>query len=576
MFSIDTNVLRVHCRSVSPVLDSSLPALPTTATKARGTGLPLRTSCIPSLTSSNTSASSQDSGSRTSLEAPTSGSRIPISRSQEDLLRNVPLRSRVPGHKRRPVSGGHVRPRDTRTCSPAAHAQTARTTKLMSRNSVEVLAYTETGGPRQPKYYSQYSKPGNKKYETASKFTKKFGSKDAVTSKTASPGGCSESKASPASARASSLIPQPQGSSPASTQPPAAVPRTPGGKTQEKKPTTTTTPASTPGARSGTKPAPARAPATSSRRGPAPGTQQSRRSPGSSSGPGPAAAGRGRVRDGRSPANRQPVKLEDPVTTAPAPQLARVKLPPKAKFRADDEISIGEPEPDKAEAAGDSMEAEAAATVTPVTPAASQPRDRDLYPPSHASLLVARCLEEGRGPGRGHKTSSLPPHSALLSPEGGLKSTSLDKYYKGAAEKSQPGAAKSAGEGFFQRLSNLRRSFNTADNKRGGGAKIRPHLTESNTPFFQGIKTPTRRHNNNNSNSSRRQHHSLLLVLPPVIPAYKPPARRHQFQRAVPVRGGGGPLTRSFSFSDCQVRAMDTRAVNEPLQSYTLPGEGLY
>ena len=540
------------------MLDSSLPALPTTAARARGTGLPQRTSCIPSLTSSNTSASSQDSGSRTSLDCgqpPSAGSRIPISRSQEDLLRNVPLRSRVPGHKRRPVSGGHVRPRDTRTCSPAAHAQTARTTKLMSRNSVEVLAYTETGGPRQPKYYSQYSKPGNKKYETASKFTKKFGSKDTVTSKTASPGGCSESKASPASAaRASSLIPQPQGSSPASAPAQAAVPRPPGGKTQEKKPTSTT-PASTSGARSGTKPAPARAPATTSRRGPAPGTQQSRRSPGSSAGPGPAAAARGRVRDGRSPATRQPVKLEDPVTTAPAPQLARVKLPPKAKFRADDEISIGEPEPDKTEAAGDNMEAEAAAPVTPVspvTPAASQPRDRDLYPPSHASLLVARCLEEGRG----HKTSSLPPHSALLRPDAGLKSTSLDKYYKAAAEKQQPGAGKSAGEGFFQRLSNLRRSFNTADNRRGGGAKIRPHLTDSNTPFFQGIKTPTRRHNNNNSNNSRRQHHSLLLVLPPVIPAYKPPARRHQFQRAVPVRGGGGPLTRSFSFSDCQVRAM--------------------
>ena len=183
---------------------------------------------------------------------------------------------------------------------------------------------------------------------------------------------------------------------------------------------------------------------------------------------------------------------------------------------------------------------------------------------------MARCLEEGRG----HKTSSLPPHSALLRPDAGLKSTSLDKYYKAVAEKPQPGAGKSAGEGFFQRLSNLRRSFNTADNRRGGGAKIRPHLTDSNTPFFQGIKTPTRRNNNTNNNSnSRRQHHSLLLVLPPVIPAYKPPARRHQFQRAVPVRGGGGPLTRSFSFSDCQVRAINTRAVNDPLQSYTLPGE---
>merc|ERR1719394_1843274 len=62
-------------------------------------------------------------------------------------------------------------------------------------------------------------------------------------------------------------------------------------------------------------------------------------------------------------------------------------------------------------------------------------RNHDPYPPSHASLLVAKCLEEGGGRSRDHKTNSLPLNSALVSFDqsdtNAAKSTSLDKYYKG-------------------------------------------------------------------------------------------------------------------------------------------------
>ena len=215
-------------------------------------------------------------------------------------------------------------------------------------------------------------------------------------------------------------------------------------------------------------------------------------------------------------------------------QLLRGKVPPKAKFRADDEISIGD-SGETGEEPGDA-------------PDKVSMRSEDLYPPSRACLEVARCLEE-EGRARENKTNSLPLNSGLcLESERTGKSTSLRDYYR---QDRQPADNKgsSTSEGFFQRLSNLRRSFNSHDNKRSGN-KIRPHLTASNSPFFQGIAEREK------SSGRSKVHHSDSLVILPIIKSYKPPVRKYQFQRAFPIRREGGErLKRSFSFSDAQIIA---------------------
>ena len=574
---------------MSPV-ESSLPCLrQSQQSQAR---LPLRTS-IPSLSTSSSCSkeSSSASGSRSSLTE----SRIPISKSQDDLLRNVALRTGAERLQRdkRPVSSGKLlRPTSYRNQSP-------RQSKLMSRNSVEVLAYTENQKNEKNsalsetgrKYYSQYSKV-NKKYETASKFTKKFGSKESSlnlyqkNTKKIVNSSNGDNKTAGLNNRNSSFIPQP-----------SAVQTRNNLKTSEKKPT--------PPVKTSVKSSPGR-PAPSKKNGVVAGNSSQTRSsanltplnkdsrvnsrakrlsgeplkiddrpksaktesanspgvPGSSESPVISPGPGGRMSPGL-------VSTPETVERLISEQLARGKLPPKAKFRADDEISIGDPETEDRNSHDDKVSRKG-----PVTPSMKSDKviktrsvlGPDSYPPSHASLLVARCLEEGgvsSGRGRGHKTNSLPLNSVLASCDlsSGEKSTSLDKYYN----KEKPAVGKSASEGFFQRLSNLRRSFNAHDQKRSGSnhrerGKIRPHLTDSNTPFFQGISYSVRRPNSiNNTNNNGRHHkvsHSSYLVLPPVIPSYKPPARKYQFQRAFPVRpraAGEGRLGRSFSFSDCQV-----------------------
>ena len=587
----------VYFRSVSPV-DSSLPCLRPQAPASRsgpGSGQPLRSS-IPSLSSSSSKESS--SGSRSSLTE----SRIPISKSQDDLLRNVALRSQTDRQReRRPVSSGKLlRPTSYRNQSP-------RNSKLMSRNSVEVLAYTETQQQENKtesetgrKYYSQYSKI-NKKYETASKFTKKFGSKDSSLNlyqkNTKKPVNTINGNTKPAglSNRNSSLIPQP-----------STLQTRNNLKNSEKKPTqpvkTTTSVKSSParpslgklssdpskknvgvaGNSHNTKSSANLTPSNKDNRV----SSQAKRLSGEQS------KLDDRTKSAKTESVKTPVsETAEMISPGPGPgprlrpglvntpetverliteQLNRGKLPPKAKFRADDEISIGEPETTDPSHHHPSPAGKLSSSARkgPVTPKADKSvktrseLGHDSYPPSHASLLVARCLEES-GRARGHKTNSLPLHSALggCDLSRGEKSTSLDKYYK--AEK--PAEGKGASEGFFQRLSNLRRSFNSHDHKRsasnqGGGGKIRPHLTDSNTPFFQGISHKVKRPNSGNNNS--RHHkvcHSSYLVLPPVIPSYKPPARKYQFQRAFPVRlRAEAGLRRSFSFSDCQVGFIST------------------
>ena len=504
-------------------------------------------------------------------------------------------------------SGKLLRPTSYRNQSP-------RNSNLMSRNSVEVLAYSETQQHENNKsvesqetgrkYYSQYSKV-NKKYETASKFTKKFGSKDSSslnslyqknTKKPVINGNNNKTAAGLNNRNSSSLIPQPstlqtrnnlKNSEKKPTQPVKTIakssPSTRPGKLSSEASKKNAGAAVSNSTKSSTNLTPSNKTSVNSQTKRLSGEQQKSSSklddraksaktetPSEvmiSPGPGPGQ----RLRPGlvTSPDEHRmrgvtSVTTPECVQRLISEQLARGKLPPKAKFRADDEISIGEPDTDH----GHPSPASSRLSKTPVR--SSEVRNvsktgHDSYPPSHASLLVARCLEEsGQGArARGHKTNSLPLHSALGACDHLEKSTSLDKYYK--AEKNTP--EKQQGEGFFQRLSNLRRSFNSHDHKRsasnqgGGGGKIRPHLTDSNTPFFQGIShEKVKRPNSNNNNNNGGRHlkgsrHSSYIVLAPVIPSYKPPARKYQFQRAFPVRPRTeeGRLQRSFSFSDCQV-----------------------
>ena len=275
-------------------------------------------------------------------------------------------------------------------------------------------------------------------------------------------------------------------------------------------------------------------------------------------------------------------------------QLARGKLQaPTAKFRADDEISIGETDAGDAEMVDkrnsiNSVSSDRSSSVKcPVTPVSRNPRSSrlkdartpDAYPPSQASLLVAKFLEEGGGRSRTEKTNSLPLNSALVTFD--ERSTSLGQYYKTDKHQQQTkNSSSSSSEGFFQRLSNLRRSFNTADHKKwsGGSAKIRPHITDANNSFFQGISEISAKRPSVGGRQSHRSHHSSILVLPPLIKSYKPPPRKHQFQRSQPVKT---TLSRSFSFSDCRVIAQcvvdnDVAVLGELFPAFLNSGDNIY
>ena len=602
----------VYFRSVSPV-DTSVPVYTPghrsqdiTRVKLGGnsvssSGLPLRTS-IPSLSSSSTcskesSNTSPSTSSRSSSDS--GGSRIPISKSQDDLLRNVQLRNKRPGQAN--VGGGTKlqRPisyRNTRTSSP-------RNSKLMSRNSVEVLAYTESqknnynlNETSQRKYYSQYSNKPNK-YEAASKFTKKFGSKDSslnIYQKNSKKTLAADSKLSPTTQSNSSLIPTPasqknnKNAEKKPTQPsakPAASSLSSTARAgsssnvghnklsaENKKNTRTCNNSTKSKAANKEKPVETKTPSDSLKIDDHVKTVDAKTEVSA----GPPSEQRltpminsGGLQD-KDPVKNVPTDRHsaDSVEKLLSDQLMNGKLPPKAKFRADDEISIGDESCDalencqEAENVKDEGSSMTQPRKVPVTPSkydkmtkSKDAKCPDPYPPSAASLLVARCLEEGGGRMRDQKTASLPLNSALVSFDQPDKSTSLDKYYKAD---NKPQIVKTSSEGFFQRLSNLRRSFNSHDQKRTN-VKIRPHITDSNTPFFQGISHPSKRQGNNISTgrSTRGHSHSIHLVLPPILQSYKTPTRKYLFQRAFPVTTTkvDKKLKRSFSFSDAHVIA---------------------
>jgi len=297
----------------------------------------------------------------------------------------------------------------------------------------------------------------------------------------------------------------------------------------------------------------------------------------------------------RSPSKKVYMKNEAEKVLTEA--LLKGKIPPKAKFRADDEISIGDPDggscQDLREQTLSQKDKRSFVSIQNacknISTNSSSPKDAKISdrilptpvkteriertkeariaarvlsePGTHANILISKSLEDTKA--QDQKTNSLPLNAVLSYEHSDVvlaKSTSLDKYYK--TEK--PQTVKTSGDNFFQRLTNLRRSFNTADHKRSVN-KIKPHLTQSNTPFFQGItdvKRPTSR--------PSKIIHSPYLVISPIIKSYKPPIRKYHLQRLSPIRKvtENSGLKRSFSFSDAQIIAQavadgDSKVINE-------------
>ena len=247
-------------------------------------------------------------------------------------------------------------------------------------------------------------------------------------------------------------------------------------------------------------------------------------------------------------------------------QLSRGKIPPKAKFRADDEISIGEPAPTssgatKLSAGVISAQQEAVASARPRAP-----------PTTEATGLVADTENEENSPvvepealqGKVQHTDSLDvsPLSSLpprLNRGHSVKSASLDHHYRTVAQsvESSPRLQhphklfKSSSTNFFQRLSSLRLSL--TERRSASQAKITPHLTNSNAGFFQGISG-----NCKLLPAPYTIKHSVNLVIPPLLPVTRltgaVPARRRKRPRRIPPPGAvrSAKTRRSFSFTDAQ------------------------
>jgi len=612
-------------RSVSPV-ESSSPYRDTNRLKP--SGLPLRSS-IPSLgstitlqgtinsPSSKENSPSPSSSCRNSPAGIGEGSRIPISKSQDDLLRNVQLRQ-----NNKQNTAGKSRPTSYRNSitSPG-------NSKLMSRNSVEVLSYNEsqknstsisnTNESGSRKYYGQFGTQKLSKHETTAKFTKKFDSKDSSlnvpykNSRIHKPNVITSDSKAHAAGKPSSLIPGPL--------------------SKRSQPTTTI------------------------KQNPTQPNGQNKLSSDCKKNVGACNKSSNFITHNKEKSNLQTKRLSNeslktddlvktvnfenngcqgrPPTelrltpmisenskTRPSEnertaskkvfmkteaekvlneQLLKGKVPPKAKFRADDEISIGDP--GDAGSCNDLREqflspkdkrvlvttengcknnslnilspqsTKISDRIVP-TPVKTERRDKSkdtriykagLSEPSphtiHANILLSKTIEDTKA--QDQKTNSLPLNAVLSLEHSDVfaKSTSLDKYYK--TEK--PQTVKSS-DNFFQRLTNLRRSFNTADHRRPAN-KIKPHLTQSNSPFFHGIthvKRPTNR-------PSKITHGPHLVILP-IIKSYKPPVRKYNLPRLSPV----GKVTeecglkRSFSFSDAQIIAHaavdgDSKVIND-------------
>ena len=144
-------------------------------------------------------------------------------------------------------------------------------------------------------------------------------------------------------------------------------------------------------------------------------------------------------------------------------QLSRGKIPPRAKFRADDEISIGEPE----------------YRVIPIHKEESESCSKE----SKTSPVLGDVAKSGDSTGDTEPSDGR--RISITTPNRASKSASLDNYYKPEIHSPKPHklpSGKGSSSSFFSRLSSLRVSLN---GRRSPGI-ITPHTTSSDTGFFQG------------------------------------------------------------------------------------------
>jgi hypothetical protein len=221
-------------------------------------------------------------------------------------------------------------------------------------------------------------------------------------------------------------------------------------------------------------------------------------------------------------------------------QLLLGKVPPKAKFRADDEISIGDP----ADSCHDGTES-----------------PRPAKPLAGAENTPSGATEMETCPGSqevGHRFSDIPAASRLIEEARRTNSLPLNT--------APLPAPRTHGDRFFQRLSNLRRSFNTTDYRRAGG-KIRPHINRRDSPFFEGIPPEPHRRT---GKAPKVAVHGWLAV-PPLLPLYRPPARK--YPGCAPTAASDGlRLRRSLSFSDARAIAQSVADSDPKVIQELYPG----
>jgi hypothetical protein len=306
-----------------------------------------------------------------------------------------------------------------------------------------------------------------------------------------------------------------------------------------------------------------------------------------------------------------------------ADQLSRGRIAPKAKFRADDEISIGEPsvmvsprtvsyaseDRDLALPGGrgeEEEDREGPASESPrqqlqprVVSGGSPDRKYQLEVKQQRQVSTAQQQQVLKQ----HNSNSVkgaPQRLSLPQPPGSSgvraattvgKSASLDNYYNSAnssnssnnaANKSKIQSAKSSGVTLLQRLSSLRLSFNSHD-RRGGNSnsspyKITPHLTDSDSGFFAGIAA---------AGGKRRPlapyevRHGPNLVVTPLVELHKAPPKRRRPKRRQGCSNGGRNPERSYSFTDAQFIAQavvegDTALIEELYPSFPASSDPIY
>ncbi len=306
-----------------------------------------------------------------------------------------------------------------------------------------------------------------------------------------------------------------------------------------------------------------------------------------------------------------------------ADQLSRGRIAPKAKFRADDEISIGEPsvmvsprtvsyaseDRDLALPGRGEQEEDGEGPASDSPRQQSQPRVVSGGSPDRRYQLEVKqqrqlSTTQQQQVLKQHNSNSVkgaPQRLSLPQPPGSSgvraaatvgKSASLDNYYNSAnsnssnnaANKSKIQSAKSSGVTLLQRLSSLRLSFNSHD-RRGGGSnsspyKITPHLTDSDSGFFAGIAA---------AGGKRRPlapyevRHGPNLVVTPLVELHKAPPKRRRPKRPQGCSNGGGGRNpeRSYSFTDAQFIAQavvegDTALIEELYPSFPASSDPIY